>query len=407
MEQKISRPVAIFDSLEFLNNDIDVCHYKNLNFQDYKITKDFLKSYYGSIGTFNSYRREVERIMQWLCLIKVKNFKQVKREDIEQYLKFCQNPPKTWIGVNKVPRFITKSGQRVPNPNWKPFVVTISKLERKNGKLPTKADFALSSGAMQEILAILSSFFNFLLQEEYVLANPIALIRQKSKIIRKNNNLQIRRLSTTQWSYVLETAKELAAKNPTKHERTLFIMSILFSLYLRISELCASKRWSPTMNDFSKDNNENWWFYTVGKGNKARQIAVSASMQAALVRWRKFLGLTKLPTKTDNSPLLPKIKGKGPITSTTYVRELVQSCFDTAIHKLRMDNLTEEAYNLSEATVHWLRHTGISEDVKHRPKEHVRDDAGHSSSAITDRYVDIELIERHKSAQAKTIEKDK
>ena len=43
------------------------------------------------------------------------------------------------------------------------------------------------------------------------------------------------------------------------------------------------------------------------------------------------------------------------------------------------------------ATVHWLRHTGISEDVKHRPREYVRDDAGHSSSAITDRYIDIEL----------------
>ena len=40
----------------------------------------------------------------------------------------------------------------------------------------------------------------------------------------------------------------------------------------------------------------------------------------------------------------------------------------------------------NEATVHWLRHTGIFEDVKSRPREHVRDDAGHSSGAITDRY---------------------
>ncbi len=26
-------------------------------------------------------------------------------------------------------------------------------------------------------------------------------------------------------------------------------------------------------------------------------------------------------------------------------------------------------------TVHWLRHTGISDDVKIRPREHVREDA--------------------------------
>lgn len=56
-----------------------------------------------------------------------------------------------------------------------------------------------------------------------------------------------------------------------------------------------------------------------------------------------------------------------------------------------------------EATVHWLRHTGISDDVKIRPREHVRDDASHGSSAITDKYIDIELEERHLSAKRKRI----
>ena len=54
--------------------------------------------------------------------------------------------------------------------------------------------------------------------------------------------------------------------------------------------------------------------------------------------------------------------------------------------------------------MHWLRHTGISDDVKIRPREHVRDDAGHSSSAITDKYIDIELNERHRSAWKKPME---
>ena len=48
-----------------------------------------------------------------------------------------------------------------------------------------------------------------------------------------------------------------------------------------------------------------------------------------------------------------------------------------------------------------LRHTGILDDVKFRPREHVRDDAGHSSSAITDKY--IELRERRSSARKKEI----
>ena len=196
----------------------------------------------------------------------------------------------------------------------------------------------------------------------------------------------------------------MAANNADAHERTLFVMSILYSMYLRISELVTSPRWTPMMNHFQRDSDGNWWFTTVGKGNKQRQIAVSNTMLIALKRWRKHLGLSPLPSPADNSPLLPKTKGEGPITSTSYIRKIVQYCFDKTMDALKKDNLTEEAESLIEATVHWLRHTGISDDVKHRPREHVRDDAGHSSSATTDKYIDIELRERHKSAKNKIIE---
>ena len=70
---------------------------------------------------------------------------------------------------------------------------------------------------------------------------------------------------------------------------------------------------------------------------------------------------------------------------------------------MKNDGFSEDAERLETATVHWLRHTGISEDVKSRPREHVRDDAGHGSSATTDRYVDVERAERHASARDKLI----
>lgn len=82
---------------------------------------------------------------------------------------------------------------------------------------------------------------------------------------------------------------------------------------------------------------------------------------------------------------------------------MIQGCFDVAIDTLRKDGFNEDADELSAATVHWLRHTGISDDVKIRPREHFRDDAGHSSSAITDKYIDVELQERHNSARHKII----
>jgi integrase len=398
-------PLPLFDNINNIHQcehyvDIDSPIYK----KDYRHGLSFLRCYTGSIGTFNSYRREIERLMHWCWTIKSISITQIKRDEIEQFVRFCQSPPKNWIGIKKVPKFLEKDGQRQQNQEWRPFVATISKAARKNGQLPDVSSFSLSQGAISEIFAILSTFFNYLLAEEYVYANPIALVRQKSKFLRKRQGkTHIRRLSQTQWEFVLKTVEAMALEKPDKHERTRFMLSCLYAMYLRISELAANERWQPTMNDFYQDGNGFWWFTTVGKGNKERQIAVSDEMLTSLKRWRTFLGLSELPSPADNSPLLPKLKGHGGLGDTAPIRRIIQECFDLALDNLTKHGLITEAENLNDATVHWLRHTGISEDVKVRPREHVRDDAGHSSSATTDRYIDIELEERYKSAKNKKI----
>ena len=401
-----SKLLPIFDNLNYLHKNHEYVILPGSQFQnDFYYTLNFLKSYTGSQGTFNSYRREAERLLQWAWNVKKVTLNQLKKEDIEHYIRFCQNPPQSWINLKKVPRFIDKNGVRTPNEEWRPFVVTLSKIAIKNGQTASVDQFALSQGAIQEIFAILSTLFNFLIAEEYLVSNPVALIRQKSKFIRKRQqNAPIRRLSLVQWEAVLNAAEHLAEESPKQHERTRFMLTLLFGMYLRISELAASDRWIPSMNDFARDNNGHWWFTTVGKGNKERQIAVSEAMLESLKRWRLFLGLTPLPSPADNSPLIPKIRGNGAMSDTAPIRRIVQKCFDLAAEQLRCNGLIEEADNLSAATVHWLRHTGISEDVKIRPREHVRDDAGHSSSATTDRYIDIEKQARYQSARKKTIE---
>lgn len=397
--------LALFDSLSQLHKNHEQVGGLDPQFhEDFMRSLDFLKSYTGSLGTFNSYRREVERLLQWSWLVKKSALNALKRDDIEQYIRFCQNPPKDWISVKKCPRFVMKEGQRCPNPDWRPFVVTLSKMARKQGRVPELSQFSLSQGAITEIFAILSTFFNFLIAEEYLSTNPVALIRQKSKFMRKRQqSAPIRRLSLVQWDALLTETEKLARDDPEKHERTLFIISLLFGMYLRISEVVASPRWAPLMNAFARDVNGCWWFTCVGKGNKERQVAVSDAMLKSLTRWRLFLGLSALPSVADNSPLIPRLRGHGPMSDTAPIRRIVQNCFDLAIASLRAKNLGEEADAMEAATVHWLRHTGISEDVKIRPREHVRDDAGHSSSATTDRYIDVEKRERHRSARKKRI----
>lgn len=404
-------PLPLFDTLKQMSTNLlarnNSLQLKNLSFEsqkDYEQIFQFLLSYRGSEATFNAYRRELERFFQWCYLIVKLNFSQIQRDHIETFINFCQNPPHHWISLHNQPRFIDREGLRQPNPAWRPFVVNVSKKDYSQA-LPKKvSDYALSQSAIQAIFSILSSFFQYLVQNEYCKHNPVRLIRQKSKFLRKQHSQKmVRRLSELQWSYVIETAELLAKQNPLQHERTLFIMNALFALYLRISELAASNRWIPKMADFFCDIDGNWWFLTVGKGNKERQVSVSDAMLNALKHYRQSLGLSPFPNPKEATVLIQKNNGKGPITSTRQIRKIVQFCFDEAIIRLKNDGFLEDADRLMSATVHWLRHTGISEDVKIRPREHVRDDAGHSSGAITDRYIDVELRERHASAKNKKI----
>ena len=60
-----TRPQALFDSLEYINHQISPNHLTNVHSKDFFASISFLKSYTGSIGTFNSYRREIERLLHW------------------------------------------------------------------------------------------------------------------------------------------------------------------------------------------------------------------------------------------------------------------------------------------------------------------------------------------------------
>lgn len=410
-------PTALIDNLDHLPNPFTQFH-QVLNFlqpncpllekpdyqQDLRLAICFIYSYNGSQATFNSYRREVERLLLWSWYVNKTPAMQLKREEIEAFIHFCVTPPDSWIGLKNVARFKNKQGMRVNNEDWRPFVSHVSKLSFSNGQVPDKKTFTLSQAAIRATFSILSSFYGFLIQEDAVQHNPVALIRQKSKFVRKEiTRKQVRRISNLQWDYVIETAELLAQEDPATHERTLFILNALLGMYLRISELVADERSAPIMGDFLKDSDGHWWFKVLSKGNKERLVAVSDEMLTALKRYRRFRTLPELPTIAEPTPLIPKTRGKGAMTSTRQIRNIVQFCFDTTYQRMCDDGMHADAEDLKVATVHWLRHTGISEDVKIRPKEHVREDAGHASMATTDRYIDTEYRERHASGRKKAL----
>lgn len=398
----ISNPTPIFDENRYLVNQ----NKNNMPYPDdfYK-AREFLLAYKNSKDTFKTYRREVERLCQWAWYIENRSFTQLKRSDIERYLAFCQKPPKRWIGFSRPTRFVTKDDQRLPNPQWRPFVVSASKAKRKQSDRIDKADFTFSQEAMKSLLLVLSSFYNFLIAEEHIEYNPILTLRQKSHYVHKTQTQSpVRRLSQLQIQYLQQTAINSAEKNTHQHERNIFVISLMLFAYVRISELTVRKCHTPLMSDFYRDNNKRWWYRVIGKGNKERRIAVSDTLLASLTRWRIHLGLSPLPSPRDKTPLLPKSKGQGGLSNAAYLREQIQSCFDKTIEALRRDRHCDEAELLENATPHWLRHTGISLDVDQgRPLSHIKDDAGHADIQTTSRYIDADSTARHQSARAKTL----
>ncbi len=392
----MSQLIPLFNSTEHLEAELKEAKESGSypNDREYYLTIEFLLSYKGSKDTIASYRRELEKLLLWARTVIKKPIKSIGRPEIEEFIEFCKKPPDSWTGTEVASRFIEINGKQSPNSKWRPFVM-------KTGKV-----YRISDPGIRSLFAVLNSYFGFLIQSEYVQVNPVALIRQKKKYLRTTQELpKIRRISNIAKDHLIAEAEKMARENPLVHERTLFIIKAMLSMYLRISELTENDRWTPKMNDFNKDSEGRWWFYTIGKGNKEGEISVRDEMLEALKRYRTHLGLSDLPSADEDTPLLPKHKnGFGGITSTRHIRRIVQECFDRTINTLLKEGNTDDAHEVKRATAHWLRHTGISEDIKRgRPREHVRDDARHSSGSITDKYVDISKADRHESAKNQEI----
>jgi site-specific recombinase XerD len=412
MSSMLRTPQPLFDTREMLEEPhASIVNYiKSLDIskaaEEYTLCVEFLKSYANSNDTFTAYRREVERLLHWSWILCKKSVHELTRNDIRDYLAFIHEPPASWMSINIAHRFKNHSTEgRIPNPLWRPFVVKISKNARRLGNNPDKANYKLSNKSIEAVFAVLGSMFTYLQQEEYLDANPVALIRQKKGYIQRQQTRKVtRRLSRMQWLYVINTCETMANADPA-HERTLFLMSAFYLLGLRISELAYHDERLAEMGSFAPDKRGMWWFNTVGKGNKARDVAVPDELMTALKRYRTSLNLTPLPHRGDNSPLFPKLKGKDGL-GTRQIRNIVQRVFDQAILNLQAAGKIDEADDLAAATVHWLRHTAISSEIEYRPREHIRDDVGHENPATMDKYIDTDRVARHQSAQSKKLRPD-
>lgn len=396
---------------------------KDVNFDEYQQLKEFLNSgeswwrkhwdwgqqflsYIGrnkSEHTYVRFRNETERFLLWAVLIKKTPMDQLRKADILEYADFCWKPPVSWICLVNHEKFTFHNGAYTQNKLWAPFRLKLPK-NTKSKEEPDKKKYKPSQQTLTATFTAVIAFYKYLMNEEYLYGNPAQIAKGDCRHFIKDAQVkEVRRLSDAQWQYVFDVALRLANEDRL-YERSLFIISALKTLFLRISELSERANWTPTMSHFWEDSDGNWWLKIFGKGRKIRDITVPNSFIEYLKRYREYRALSPLPSPGENHPIVEKIRGQGGMTARQLTR-IVQEVFDKSYEQMHEAEGEDKARKLKEASTHWLRHTGASMEIERgRALKDLSEDLGHSSMATTDTiYVQTENRVRAESGKDRKV----
>ena len=121
----------------------------------------FLREYKDSPETLRSYAKEIERLLLWCIHVAKINISSLRRDHLLDYQEFLKNPQpqKIWCGASTA-RY-TKQG--LVNAKWRPFVK------------------GLSASSLKKTIRIIDSFFNYLVQTNYLVGNPLAVDRRRKR----------------------------------------------------------------------------------------------------------------------------------------------------------------------------------------------------------------------------------
>ncbi len=418
--------VPFFDAPQYLDqgNSLVNQHIARISLQAvpdaglvYEHAVDWLLESRFNDNNFKTYRSELTTFLHWCFEVAELSLADVSRRTMARYVDYCLAPPPALIAYRNVAQFVMDKewGERLPNPLWRPFL---------GKKVDGEAQpYRLSDTALKTKLAILSSFYGYLMAEEYTERNPAMMwmkhsrfATQPARLTRLQDDENVASFSELQWSYVMSTAEKLAAEAPDVYARSLFLVCLLYGCYLRISEVAARPGFSPVMGQFRRDSKTGVWGFhiPISKGGKRRTVAVSADLLTALQNYRTYLGLSPLPAPDDTTPLFVRRKAAGRgrdaglLNANLGVRQLrddIERLIQRAADAAAEDGFLQDAQEMRQMTAHSIRHTGITHDINlnGRPLSHVQADAGHDSIDTTSQYLHTSTVERHESAARKSL----
>lgn len=209
---------------------------------------------------------------------------------------------------------------------------------------------------MNKSIKILDSFFNYLVQTNYLSGNPMAVDRRRKKRNLSKPKIIDRYLELDEIYTVLDALNEYSIKNETQHFQVIrahYIILVLFYTGLRIAE-AANHR----MGHFLQREG-NWFLRITGKGKKLREIPIPDELLRALADFRNAVGLpSPQPKFRERIPLISMKNLKQPI-SPRRIDQILRWAFELGAAVFE-SNDPHKASKLQSASAHWLRHSYVT-----------------------------------------------
>lgn len=331
-------------------------------------------------GTFQFYLKEVSRFVRWGATRNPSVLpSDMTTRHIREYMAFLKDPQPVneWIGP-AVPR---------SHPDWRPFVKP------------------LSDASCSRARAVINAMFNKLHAVGYLKANPMALtVDNRHSNTKSSSESPLwdhrdagtnavdagRFLTRAEFDLVMRAIDEMPEGTPGRKmakERALFVLSFVYKVGARRSELAASR-----MGSIAKSPTGNWFWHTLGKGGKQRKVPVTTSCMHDLRRWRTFRGFLPHPSPNESDPLICSLNGKRNVSAKQIYNIVRDVC--TAAAELATD--PETADKLSRASTHWIRHSFATRTLQAGVNLiSVREALGHSDISTTSIYAHAKDDELH------------
>lgn len=355
---------------------------------DAEAIKSFLVGYQSSKLTYQTYLKELERLILWCSHLQKVTISDLSYDDLVAYKQFLArpHPHPIWCG-NKRSKTLKNGGI---NPEWRAF------------------GSALSPASIKKSMSILDCFFNYLVQTQYLKGNPLSVNKRRKQ---KGFTQSMERwLEKEEINCTLTALDDYLEHHPHKKfnvTRAKYIILTLFYTGLRLAELSHH-----TMGNFTLIENQ-WYLKVIGKGEKPRNIVVVDEYLDILSQFRQEIEChSPLPEFDEKIPLIPALDKNSPIQKRR-IDQILKWAFELGAlsYERRATQDNDEAHKclhrasrLKKASAHWLRHSYGTYLVKSGcPIEKVKSLMGHADISTTMIYVHIATNDLHESAQGLTL----